>query len=63
MPVNNLQETRNKAAELQTVLGCPNWLNFIGVGEDNGKPCIVLYSKRQLNRECFSQGVSNMPFP
>lgn len=37
----------DNAAELQSFLGCPDWLNFIGVGEVDGKPCIYLYANRK----------------
>lgn len=33
----------DNAAKLQAFLGYPDWLNFIGVGEADGKPCIYLY--------------------
>ena len=40
------------AAELQTFLGSPDWLNFIGVGEADGKPCIYLYVKHKKFPRC-----------
>ena len=43
----NNSEIINKASQLQAFLGFPNWLNFIGVGEDDGKPCIYLYTNRK----------------
>jgi len=39
----------DNAAELQSFLGSPDWLNFIGVGEVDGKPCIYLYVNRNKN--------------
>ena len=52
MPVKNSQDILDNAAELQTFLGCPDWLNFIGVGETDGKPCIYLYTKRKKFSRC-----------
>ena len=40
------------AAELQSFLGYPDWLNFIGVGEANDKPCIYLYVNRKKFPHC-----------
>ena len=40
------------AAELQSFLCYPDWLNFIGVGEADGKPCIYLYVKRKKFPRC-----------
>ena len=37
----------DKAAEIQSFLGSPYWLNFIGVSESDGKPCIYLYVNRK----------------
>lgn len=45
----------DNAAELQSFLGYPDWLNFIGVGEADGKPCIYLY----VNRKKFPR--NNIP--
>lgn len=35
-----------KANELRSHLGSPSWLNFIGLGEENGKPCIYVYTNK-----------------
>ena len=37
----------DNAAKLQSFLGSPDWLYFIGVGELDRKPCIYLYTKRK----------------
>ncbi len=52
MPVKNSQDILDNAAELQTFLGYPAWLNFIGVGEADGKPCIYLYVNRKKFPRC-----------
>ena len=52
MPVTNFQDIINNAAELQSFLGYPDWLNFIGVGESDGKPCIYLYVNRKKFLRC-----------
>ena len=44
MSVTISQNILRKAAELQAFLGFPTWLNFIGVGEYEDKPCIHLYA-------------------
>ena len=45
----SFNDTLNNATELQTFLGYPAWLYFIGVGEADGKPCIYLYVNRNKN--------------
>lgn len=35
-----------KAAELQIHLNYPSWLNFIGLGEEDGKPCVYVYTNK-----------------
>ncbi len=42
----------NNATQLQPFLGYPDWLNFIGVGELDGKPCIYLYANRRNIPRC-----------
>ena len=42
----------DNVAELQSFLGRPDWLNFIGVGEADGKPCIYLYVNRKKFPRC-----------
>lgn len=37
----------DNATQLQAFLIFPDWLNFIGVGELDGKPCIYLYANRR----------------
>lgn len=43
----NNSEIFDKAAQIQAYLGYHVWLNFIGLGEDDGKPCIYLYVNRK----------------
>ena len=51
-----------KAAELQTYLNNPTWLNFIGLGEENGKPCIYVYvNKLNIPRSLIPDVWYNMP--
>lgn len=42
----------DNAAKLQAFLGSPSWLNFIGIGEADGKPCIYLYVNRKKIPRC-----------
>jgi len=42
----------SEAAEsLQQYLRRPEWLTGIGIGEHNGKPCIVVYVRRANPKE------------
>ena len=51
-----------KAAELQTYLNNPTWLNFIGLGEENGKPCVYVYvNKLNIPRSLILDVWYNMP--
>ena len=43
----NNSEIFDKVAQLQAFLGFPAWLNFIGLGEADGKLCIYLYTNRK----------------
>lgn len=52
MPVTTFQNALNLAAKLQHILGSPDWLNFVGVGEADGRPCIYLYTKRKNFPRC-----------
>lgn len=45
----NNSEIIDKASQLQAFLGFPEWLNFIGVGLLDDKPCIYLYVNRKKN--------------
>lgn len=62
MPVTTFQNALNLAAELQHILGCPDWLNFVGVGEADGRPCIYLYTKRKkFSRDEIPDTWHNIP--
>ena len=47
MDNTNFQILRDNAAQLQAFLNFPEWLNFIGIGALDGKPCIYLYTSRK----------------
>lgn len=47
----NNSEIFDKASMFQAFLGFPKWLNFIGVGEADGRPCIYIYvNKKKVPR-------------
>lgn len=51
-----------KAAELQSYLHYPSWLNFIGLGEEDGKPCVYVYTnKSRIPRSLIPDIWYNMP--
>ena len=37
----------DNAAQLQAFLNFPEWLNFVGIGALDDKPCIYLYTNRK----------------
>ena len=42
----DLQFLQQITIELRKYLNDPQWLNFIGLGEENGSPCIYVYTNR-----------------
>ena len=52
----------DNAAQLQAFLNFPEWLNFVGIGALDGKPCIYLYTNRKnIPRKDIPDTWKNIP--
>ena len=58
----NNSEIFDKASMFQAFLGFPEWLNFVGVGEADGRPCIYIYvNKKKVPRSDIPDSWCDMP--
>ena len=56
------QILQDKASTLRTYLNNPDWLQVIGIGLENGRPCIIAYvNKIRIARKILPEEWHDIP--